>query len=90
MKRKDRPLLKKHNEKQKKGDVSMALLAAPIETAICVNDEGAAKLQKKNTVILDALRKIRKLESPKGDAERLRRLDSRIEILRDSAERDKT
>lgn len=62
----------------------MALLAAPIEAAICIDGRDVAGLEEKSTVILDALRRIRKIESPKGDSGRLHSLDSRIQVLQDT------
>lgn len=54
------------------------LLAVLMDTAVCVSEREAAVLYQRNTVVLDALRKIRQAETAFGDETRLRQLDDKI------------
>lgn len=61
----------------------MALLAAPHSQAFCIEKEHEDALHTANSVVLDALRKIRKIESASGDTVRLRQLDEQIQALQE-------
>ena len=73
---------------KEKEDVKMALLATPIQAAICIDEKNAGSLQVKNTAILDALREIRRMESSTGSPVRLERLDARINSLENTVEQE--
>lgn len=64
-----------------KGGSKMALLAAPSKVAFCIDKRDSSVLSKKSTAVLDALRKIRAVESGRNDVERLQDLDRKIKRL---------
>ena len=60
----------------------MVLLAVPRSEAIVLNDTDASILHMENTATLTALCRVRKVEASTASAERLRELDSRIQVLK--------
>ena len=59
----------------------MALLAAPSKSAFCIAEEDAGILNKKSSAVLNALQRIRKVETVNGDTARLHQLDGKIQVL---------
>lgn len=59
----------------------MALLAAPSKSAFCITEKDAGILNKKNSAVLNAFQRIRKVEAVSGNAARLHQLDGRIQML---------
>mgnify|MGYP001623088961 FL=1 len=56
----------------------MALLATPSKSAFCISEKNAGILNEKGNAVLDALKKIRKVETAGGNAVRLQQLDRKI------------
>lgn len=64
----------------------MAVLAAPQRSAFCVDAIDENILKTPSTAVLDALRKIRKIETSKDNKGRLQQLDARIETLQGNSQ----
>ena len=61
----------------------MILFAVPHNQTFCIQKADEGILYAQNTVVLDALCKIRKVESASGDTVRLRQLDEQIQALQE-------
>ena len=84
MHQKDVPKLFKSTRKEVS---KMALLATPINSIFCVDQNDAAVLQKKSTAVLDALQKIRTAEAKNHNKDRLQELDEKIKRLQREADK---
>lgn len=56
----------------------MALLATPSKSAFCISEKNAGILNEKSSAVLDALEKIRRVETAGGNTVRLQQLDRKI------------
>ena len=83
MHQKDVPKLFKSTRKEVS---KMALLATPINSIFCIQND-AAVLQKKSTAVLDALQKIRTAEAKNHNKDRLQELDEKIKRLQREADK---
>ena len=82
MKQKEMPGPKTYCTKEKGGS-KMALFAVPHNQAFCIEKADEGILKTASSATLDALRKIRKVESSSQNVERLRQLDQRINALQE-------
>ena len=63
---------------KKKGGIRMALLATPSKSAFRISEKNVDILNKKNGAVLNALQKIRSVESAQGNTMRVHQLDGKI------------